>query len=677
MGKRSYWLCAACLWVLIGPAGPCFAEKETNAVVLDAVVVTAKGSKDALLTGDVDTEETSASVVVIEREQFEGKIEGVAEVIKKEAGIQVRQSGGLGSYSSVSLRGSTSDQVMVFLDGILLNSGSGGGVDLSTISLSDVASIELYKGASPLNFGKASIGGVVNIKTIRSGQGVNANAGVGYGSFNAQRASGFVNHKPGRFDYLLSAETLSSDNDYEIVNNNGTQYYPDDDTVEPIHNGDFSQFNLLGKAGYDLSDKSRVVLLHQYFTKDQGLPHWDNLEDAKTRFNVDRNISTLKYTYNGIMGLPLNLASKLDYTRHEEEYNDPEGHVGLGVQQKTRYFTTRYGGDLYLEWLAEYQTIAWTVDVHSETYDIDDIATDDDTDTSRRLSFSTGLQDTVSLFDDTLRLSPAIRYSRIRDKLNSLMDSFAVTEEELARTSDYWSPQIGIVYQPLAWLKAKANLGRYFREPSFYELSGDRGFVIGNPELKAEQGTNFDIGVEINGHTRHPWLNRFSVSGTYFNNTSDELIAIAYDGRGVGKAVNIPGAHITGLELGTSLEGFTILRLSANATIQETENRDDEAAFEGKELPGKWGRSYGVKLEARYRGIKAHTEYFLGRDLYYDTPNLLKAKDKKELNAGISLLWNYLLFSFEVKNIQDNEYEDFRGYPLPGRYFFGSVTYKH
>ena len=42
------------------------------------------------------------------------------------------------------------------------------GVDLSNISLSDVESIEIYRGISPANFGKASIGGVVNIKTLRS-----------------------------------------------------------------------------------------------------------------------------------------------------------------------------------------------------------------------------------------------------------------------------------------------------------------------------------------------------------------------------------------------------------------------------------------------------------------------------------------------------------------------------
>jgi hypothetical protein len=51
----------------------------------------------------------------------------------------------------------------------------------------------------------------------------------------------------------------------------------------------------------------------------------------------------------------------------------------------------------------QYQSIARTFDAHSETYDLDDLEHDVDTDTSRRLSFSTGLKDTVSLFDEKLR----------------------------------------------------------------------------------------------------------------------------------------------------------------------------------------------------------------------------------------------------------------------------------
>ena len=61
--------------------------------------------------------------------------------------------------------------------------------------------------------------------------------------------------------------------------------------------------------------------------------------------------------------------------------------------------------------------------------------------------------------------------------------------------------------------------------------------------------------------------------------------------------------------------------------------------------------------------------------MYYDTANLLKAEDKKEINACVSWLFRSFLFRLEAKNITDNHYEDFNGYPLPGR--AGFFTVKH
>lgn len=236
-------------------------ESEKPAFQLDTVVVTASGGASDFKTGDVDLETAPTSVTVIERAEFEGKTESLAEVIEKTAGVQVRQSGGLGSFSSVSLRGSSSDQVLVFLDGVLLNEASGGGVDLSSIALSDVAAIEIYRGTSPINFGKASIGGAVNIRTRRTGEDFGAAVTAGYGAFDACKLSAFINHKPGRWDYLLSADYLGSENDYDILNDNGTAYNKDDDRWEPRRNAAFDQFNLLGKAGFDLSDTHRVELV--------------------------------------------------------------------------------------------------------------------------------------------------------------------------------------------------------------------------------------------------------------------------------------------------------------------------------------------------------------------------------------------------------------------------------
>ena len=155
---------------------PVFAESDAHTPTLGTVVVTATSEETPFETGDVETEESTGFVSVIHREDFEGKMEDLADVLQNEAAVEVRQSGGLGSFSTISIRGSSSDQVMVFLDGVLLNDASGGGVDLSSISLSDVESIEIYRGVTPINFDKASIGGVVNIKTLRAKEGIHASA---------------------------------------------------------------------------------------------------------------------------------------------------------------------------------------------------------------------------------------------------------------------------------------------------------------------------------------------------------------------------------------------------------------------------------------------------------------------------------------------------------------------
>ena len=104
------------------------ADESQKTTTLGTVVVTAEQDQPDYETGDVDLEETTGFVTVIEREAFEGKMEDLAEVLQNEAGVQVRQAGGLGSFSTVSLRGSSSDQVMVFMDGVLLNDASGAGL---------------------------------------------------------------------------------------------------------------------------------------------------------------------------------------------------------------------------------------------------------------------------------------------------------------------------------------------------------------------------------------------------------------------------------------------------------------------------------------------------------------------------------------------------------------------
>jgi len=652
------------------------AEEPEKTTQLETVVVTAEQDQPDYQTGDVDMGETTGFVTVIERDAFEGKMEDLAEVLQNEAGVQVRQSGGLGSFSTISLRGSSSDQVMVYMDGVLLNDASGGGVDLSNISLSDVAAIEIYRGVTPVNFNKASIGGVVNIRTLRGKKGLNASATLGYGSFNTRQASAFINHKPGDWDYLVSASYLASDNDFEYLYDNHTEYNPNDDKWVKRNNAQFDQENVLAKFGYDFNDDMRIDLLNQWFSKDQGLPTWNNSSKADASLQTERNITSLGFTANDLGPLHFNTRTNVDYSYKDELYNDSHGTIGLG-RQKSRYITQRYGGNFFLEWLTDMNIVSFMADFHEETYDPEDLLTSKNPNKSTRDTLNLGLQDSVLLFEDRLTVTPGLRYTYLKDDLKSATNTFGQPLEGEERNENYLSPQIGVKYAPLDWLNLRSNLAKYTREPSFFELFGDRGFTVGNPDLKAEKGVNFDAGFEIKYPTKIWWLNYVSVNAAYFGSNVDDLITFVYDSRGIGKAQNISQAEIRGVESEIRIDFLKYFRLVGNATWQDPVNKSQVAAFDGNILPGRFQTSYLGRLEAWYAGVKVFGEYVRETGMYYDSANLLPAKDKNEINSGISWLFHSFLFSLEGRNLTNEQYEDFNGYPMPGRAFYFTVGYRY
>jgi iron complex outermembrane receptor protein len=110
-------------------------------------------------------EDRAASASVITPDRTPRAAESVPQLLSEQSGVSITRLGGMGSTSTVSLRGSTSNQVLVYVDGVPFNTATGGGVDLGAIPLGDVDRIEIYRGMSPIAFGASGIGGVVSITT--------------------------------------------------------------------------------------------------------------------------------------------------------------------------------------------------------------------------------------------------------------------------------------------------------------------------------------------------------------------------------------------------------------------------------------------------------------------------------------------------------------------------------
>lgn len=649
-------------------------SEETEEADLGTVRVVGDLEKVKYKTGDVDHEIASSFYKVIDRSEFEGKTENLAQVIEKETAVQVTQTGGLGSYSTVSLRGSTSKQVSIYLDGILLNEASGGGVDLSGISLDDVESIEIYKGSIPVQYGKSSIGGVINIKTLRNKGKMGWNVIAGYGSFDTRKASAYFSHKPGDWDYLLSVGSLSSQNDFKFLDNKKTKDNPEDDEIVKRNNSQFRQGNFLFKTGYDLTKDLRIDISSQYFDKLQHLPDSHNTEIVNTTFATKRSMSSINYIINRIGKFAINTKGSFDHTWQYERYDDSDGKVGLG-KQDNEYITTNTGYSQFIEIPFSWNIIVFNGDFNYERYKMKDLISSRIYNPSTRKSVNFAFEDSVLLFNEDFIIKPSVRYMYIKDSVDEYQHSYNEIRKGQSRSIGYVTPQLGLKYKIFYWLTLKANAGKYVREPSFFELFGDRGLFKGNADLKEEKSTNYDIGFEAEKDFESKILQNLFFSTIYFHSKVDDLITYEYH-QGVGMGINISSAVIEGIELSFSIKSLNHIKLNFNYTYQNCIAHSRTESVEGNFLPGRSQESINARVELFNKWILVYYEFIYESGVYYTSDNSNWASDKTEMNAGITFFFKGMSFIFEVKNMGDDNYEDFNGYPQPGRAYYSTVKYQ-
>ncbi|MCP4406422.1 MAG: TonB-dependent receptor [Gammaproteobacteria bacterium] len=615
--------------------------------------------------GDVVFEEIPGFVTFIPRGRFAVRFTSLEQLIENETGVQVRQSGGLGSFSSISLRGASSQQVMIYLDGLPLNEAAGGAVDLSQISLSEVQSIEIYRGIIPVNFASASIGGALNIRTLRT-QGNNENSlYLGYGSFNTRQAG--LLHLGGKsvWESVFSAQFVDADNDFPFDSDNGTPLNPNDDRSERRENAQFRQLSALFKLGRQFHSNLRFDALANVFDKVQGLPSVDNSSATTATLDTLNLNSTLSLTAKRIRGSSWNASMRASATRRREIFDDSKGQIGLGAQHSHDQ-TQRYGMHLFTERLSSSHTLSAGLDLSNEIYDSEDLTHRREDITAERKALEAAVQATLLPLDGNLLLTPALR-------VQTHWDSFEETVDEDAQ--NHLNPQVGARYRLNNGLMLKSNIARYVRLPSFYELFGDRGFVVGNTNLAVEKGLNIDAGVEFERVFSTGGVRELNLSLGYFYSKIDDLIALVFDARGVGRPVNIAQARIQGLELGGRLGFSSQSSVVLNATWQDPKNHSQISSFDGKRLPGRYETMVSLRLEQIVKRLKLYYQFRFESGLFFDSANLLAATDIREHNIGAETQMGPLRLALEARNLGDENFQKFNGFPTPGRSLFCKLTY--
>jgi len=589
---------------------------------------------------------------------FVGRMEGrelreraitLPDVLEGMAGVRVRKLGGLGDYATVSIRGSSSQQVRVYIDEVPLNDAFWGGVNLGNIPLGMFSRVEVYRGVIPVSFGGSGTGGVVRLVTPKLGTG--GYGTVTSGSFGTIGAFFLTSRKSA----LFGGEYLRAENDYPFLDDNGTRYNPEDDVWTRRYNNDFRSTSLLAKLFLTVKG-AKLSLWDLFFRSRKGLPGAGNAQAKYARIGELRNLSGADVE----MGL---FRTKLFWSRYVSKFRDLYSEIGLGRQDNhnvTDVFGMRTSlrsahGDLYWNALFEGKL---------ERFVPSDRVRRTQFLASVRKSVSFGLEGTY--MRDRLELTASLRWDLMWNVRRSdyRMGVLRPIPEE-RKAYRFTGSRLGLRFSPVSCLHIKANLGRYFRAPSFYELFGDTGPVIGNTKLRPERGTNLDVGFVFGTK----WLRRAEVA--FYHNVLRDGITFVQHSQFTSRPENVGKASITGMEVSWKV-ALGRLRWEGHGSYQRARNLSElyGGIYRGKQLPnrptwtvhGRWSTNFdkfGIFYEADYTSGNYH-------DLY----NKFPIPERFIQNIGISFTLRPFRLELEVKNLTDRQVADVWGYPLPGRSYY-------
>lgn len=137
-------------------------------------------------------------------------------LLDQTAGVRVRQLGGLGSESNININGLSGSAVRIFINGVPMEY-FGASYSLSSLPVSLVERIDVYKGVVPIELGNDALGGAINIVTKNTTE-KKISASYSFGSFNTHTGSASMNTRHSKTG--LSTQTSvfynHSNNDYPV-----------------------------------------------------------------------------------------------------------------------------------------------------------------------------------------------------------------------------------------------------------------------------------------------------------------------------------------------------------------------------------------------------------------------------------------------------------------------------
>lgn len=563
----------------------------------------------------------------------------VTDLLRTLPGVSIARNGGIGTATTVFIRGAESDQTVALIDGVKLNDPStpGGGFNFGNLLTGNIARIELVRGSQSVIWGSQAIGGVVNLITRAPTEVLAVNARAEAGGQDSYQAVANLSGRIGPVSASVGGGWFRSDGISAFAG--GTE------------RDGFESLGANAKFLVALADNVSIDLRGYFADGEAGIDGFpaplfafaDTNERARTRDLV--GYAGLNATF-----LDGRFRNRLAVTVTDTDRRN----VAPGATPRTTF--AGFGRNERLE----YQGVFTASPDFEAVFGAE-------RERSRYRTRSFGATDRARVRLDSLYLqlsgAPVTGLRLTGGVRHDDHQSFG-TATSLAANAAY-TPNGGATV-------IRASYGEGFKAPSLFQLFSD----FGNRTLRPERSRSYDIGA-----TQTLLDGAIAFGATWFRrNVRDQIDFVSCfgnaspicTGRPFGTYDNIRRSRARGVEATLDLKPSDALSARIAYTYLDAENRDT-----GRVLARRPGSSLSALLDYRWSfGLATGATLTMVGDRFDDPANRrrLDGYALVDLRASLPLGHGIELYG-RIENLFDTDYVVVSTYGAPGRTAYAGLRF--
>jgi vitamin B12 transporter len=589
---------------------------------LDEVVVS--GTRTA-----VAVEDSLVPAQVINREAIQrSQARSLSELLQGRAGISLANQGGAGKITTLNLRGTESDHVLVLIDGVRMGSATAGLPALQDLPIDQIDRVEIVRGPRSSLYGSEAIGGVIQVFTRRNTGKVRPNFRIGVGSDSTREASAGIGGGNARGWFGADVAHTRTDGfnacrgrgpDPGIPFDFGAGCFTDEPDRDGYRN---TSANLRG--GYSFTD---TLTMEANALRAEGKSEFDGSFTNRSE-TVQQVIGTkLRYTPSEKVGLQLSLG------RNDDKSDDFHDDVQSGYFETRRYVASLQGDFT----VAANQLLTAGIDWQDDKVES---ATD---------------------FDVTQRdnLAGFVEY---QGRFDAHQLQASVRNDDNEQFGNHTTGSLGYGFGFDNGLKLTASVATGFKAPSFNDLYYP---FFGNPDLKPEESESVNLGI---ARYADSWNWTFNV----YQNKVDQLIS--YDAA-IFLPNNIDEARIRGAEFTVD---FTLGGFDIATQLSHTDPRNRSAGPNHDNLLARRPRNTArIDVDRAFGAFRTGVTFNAAGERYDNLANTDRLGGYSTLDLrleyAIAPAWT---LQAKVGNVFDRDYETVAWYNQAGRTYGLSLRYQ-